>query len=425
MTLVVDSVARTEGDSHGWAFQGNNGYAVPTLITGNVFLGIQSSAVVKFASLGIPKKAKILSAFMDVRSVDTRTSGGYILDVNILGAGAWKPSSFGPAWRTPIWDRFKVDVKDTGGTTLINTVPATPTSVRFLKALANPDRHVRLGQAVVPTIPGILGSIVVRGQKIGTPIGNVTLTIVGSDIEGPVLAVSDPILATAFPTSLGDVTFTFSGANQIALAAGTSYFVIMDGDDPLGGPNWTTFNYLTQFFSGNGGRYYGTGFDFDNQNYPGQADVYIALNNNIGTDIPWATGVWSAGGTFTTPDLKDLIQEAVNHATYNSSDPIAIALKSRGANVGQRRIASFSHSTLAPARLVLEFIPGVFDHIVGAGKVTNRIRSKGIVAQIIRGKGQVTQRISSRGTVTQRISKTAHVTTIVRGKGQVTQRITK
>lgn len=414
MTTTIVQTARSEADSSFTAFQGNNAFGSSELFIGNIFFGIQASFVTKFTP-NLPKRAEIISATIDLTSVDTR-SGSVPININASRSGAHKFPSFGPAWRSEIWGRFKALVKDTGGGTLINTVPGNPGLQRLLKETTT--KRLRLGQVIVPTASGTLGSIDIRGSRTGIPApsGNVFLQIVASDPDGPVLAQSDNVLAASFPTTLGIVSFPFSGANQIVLQAGVTYHIIMDATYPAGTGQNVLWNQLSQFFSVGGARHYGTGLDWDNQNYPGQADAYLEATGgtSLGTDIFWLLPAFLTGVAYTTPELKTLFQEIVDNPTYDSGDGISIAFKAASAP-SQRRVAAYDHATLAPPTLVIEWVPGTFDHIPGDGRITQRISDKGIV----------TQRISDKGIVTQRIAASAPVTQRIIGKGLVAQRITK
>lgn len=111
---------------------------------------------------------------------------------------------------------------------------SSTTNSTSLATLASDDKHVA-GQSFTAT-SGNLTSAVFRLARILTPAGNVTAKLYahsgtyGTDSvsTGSALATSDAIAASSLPTSNADVTFTFSGANQYAMTAGTKYIITVE-----------------------------------------------------------------------------------------------------------------------------------------------------------------------------------------------------
>lgn len=73
-------------------------------------------------------------------------------------------------------------------------------------------------------------------KKTGTPTGNVLVYLYShsgtygvSSVTGSLLATSDAVDVATFGTSYSLVTFTFTGAQQYAMTAGTKYLIVIDG----------------------------------------------------------------------------------------------------------------------------------------------------------------------------------------------------
>jgi len=101
--------------------------------------------------------------------------------------------------------------------------------------ISYPGNYQYYGQAFANTSAIILNEAQFYLRKSGTPTGNINAYIYahtgtyGSDglPTGTALAVSDNFDISTLTTSLALTTFTFSGDNQIQLAASTKYFVVV------------------------------------------------------------------------------------------------------------------------------------------------------------------------------------------------------
>lgn len=92
------------------------------------------------------------------------------------------------------------------------------------------------GQSFSVTSNATLTSAQFYVQKNASPTGNVLVYLYAhsgtygvSSVPGALLATSDAVDVTTFPTSFGLVTFTFTGAQQYAMTAGTKYLIVIDG----------------------------------------------------------------------------------------------------------------------------------------------------------------------------------------------------
>lgn len=147
--------------------------------------------------------------------------------------------------------------------------------------------------------------------KNGNPIGNAVAQIYNTDINGiptNILATSDPIDVSTFTSSPffpfggSNVTFSFSGTNQVTMLAGTTYAVgvfynagdssdqIMVSADLTGGTNYTRYHINTTdptdngWLTNNPNYVYGFGYKVTGEslnNYGGSTGGRIVHNNQL------------------------------------------------------------------------------------------------------------------------------------------------
>ena len=370
---TTGTIARSEADTQWSVFQLTN-------VVGTTFSnvgGFFSLAIAwKFTGHGIPQGATILSASIDVTAAfNNAGAAGLEIGASANNAiAAWQPDTFGDAWRQSIWGRFKALVRDTGGGTIINTVTGTPATSWAL--LFESDMRKRLAQSFIPPAAATLGDIRLRLARAGAPGSSLVVDIMlGDPANNPdevAIATSDPVLTSAVPTSFADVTFSFRGADQIALAAGTTYFAVLRPVTPwtVNGSDFISWTVQNTFFSLGGSRFFGTGSDFDDQNYPLHVDVWGAFQSSVGTAVPWSPPTFFGGTTYTTPDLTALVQAIVDQPTYGPGAPIAMRLsRAAGGAGGARRIATFDNATLPAAVLNVEYeAPTIAKRVVGVNE---------------------------------------------------------
>lgn len=354
-------IARTQADANFNVFQAANAFASAQLLVGNIFFGINGGCTFKFTGAGIPKGSLIKSAVIDVVADATSPAGAVTTQIMGVAMGpdkAWVPNRYGvasPKWRTDTWGTFAADVRNLAAVTIVDTVPGATNAVWGMRQLL--AYRLKIAQQfTVPAGPGdTLGQIRLELIRAGAPPGTLSLEIrapLDGNPEGELLAVSDTVVAAGIPAGPSDVIFTFSGANQIALTGGTTYFVVLKSDlpYPINGVDWIGWRQLRAFLGAGGGRHFGVGNDWDNQNYPGVADVFFDATDQVGSDVDWAMPPFVIGVTYTTPDITDIVQAIVSDQYYQSGGPIGIAFNSLG-NPGLRRIAAFDNALRPPAVL--------------------------------------------------------------------------
>jgi len=374
--LTNGIIARAEADTWAHAFQSPNitPYQDPSLIMGNFFIGLQSTIFWKFTGHGIPRGAQIESALIDMDAaftsgVGTKASRFTISDMSGHRSEALLDNTFGPAWRAMLWGRFKVILRNSPSSIITDTLPSIATNgawaIRWQNNSAGGVMNDQMAQRItLGASPGVLGSAQLQLNRVGAPAGNMQVqiaavtTVNGLTVPGSILASSNTITASSIPLTPGLVTFNFSGANQISLPANTDVFLILRSTLPynVDGTNFINWHQQRAFFGAGGGRHYGTGVDFDFQNFPGAADVYqVQSVEGLTPTVPWDTPPFTAGNTYQSPDLTALVQHAVSRPTYNDGGPIVVSWIPTNTNNLNRRIASFNHPTLNSAELVVTY----------------------------------------------------------------------
>jgi len=360
-------VARIQADTDFNAFQLVNGFGDTQLLVGNIFLGIQGGCVFKFTGAGIPKGSTIKSAVIDVVADDSSGAAGVTTQIQGVAMGpdkAWVPGRYGlstPKWRRDFWGTFAADVRNLAAATIVDTVPAATNQTWGLRQLLG-FRQKMAQRFTVPAGAGdTLGDIRLELTRAGAPAGTLSLEVRvprDNDPTGELLAVSDPVVAAGIPAGPSDVTFTFSGVNQIALEGATTYYVVLRSDlpYPTSAVDWIGWRQRREFFGPGGGRHFGVGRDWDNQNYPGVADVFEDITDQVGVDVAWSMPPFVIGTTYTTPDITEIVQAIVSDQYYQSGGPIGIAFDSFG-NTGQRRIAAEGNPARDSAVLRVEYCP--------------------------------------------------------------------
>lgn len=82
-------------------------------------------------------------------------------------------------------------------------------------------------------------------------------------------------------------------------------------------------------------------------NFTGRARTAASVAwNNIGG--------WTAGSTYSTPDLKTIIQAIVNRAGWVSGNALVLFIENNASTIGKyREFASWDHLTYAAAQLIV------------------------------------------------------------------------
>ena len=369
MPTTIVSVERSEDDAIGWAFQGKNNHDGVNLTGGNVFLGIMSSFWMRFNVPDIPATAIIKSASLEL--VPSIARGGTSSPlIRTPFRRAWAPDRF-TGWTAEFWGSFFANMRNTGGGLIVATSAAVNQSWNLRQQPLAPQRRQRLAQRfVVPAGPGAtLGSIDLDMYRVGSPPGScrikvyaeTTSFVTGGSIpdDATLLATSDDVVSTSVSTVIGNIeSFTFSGADQIVLAGGAVGYVELEADYPSAFFDFLVWRSRSAFFNSAGARHYGVGRGWDNQNYPDQASGFVSNNVTPGPDVPWTMGATSVGVPQTTPDIAPVVRVALQESATSPDRSITITLWWVTGTGGNRRdFASFSHATLAPPKLTIEWEP--------------------------------------------------------------------
>lgn len=127
--------------------------------------------------------------------------------------------------------------------------------------------YTRLGQSFTGS-NGIINSAKFYILRSGNPSGNLYAKIYThygtfgtSSVPGTLIATSDAISTSSVGTSISLVTFTFSGAEKIALTEGTKYVLTIEliGTSDSSNKISVADDYPTLSHSGNASRYYSFG----------------------------------------------------------------------------------------------------------------------------------------------------------------------
>ena len=363
------------------------------LVAGAFFLGINKDIVMRFPGLDIPPGAVITAASIDL--VASRTNAGAMsLDIlaldhsNSTATGVWKPEAGHTGWRREKFGNQKIHVRDTGAGTIANPVTGAGNTNWFLRLFAT--HRERIAQAFTPSVTATLGDALMNLQRVGSPVGNITLEIHGStaglsgitEPDETVLATSDVVDASTVPSgSPADVTFTFSGGDQISLTGGVEYFAVFTGTYTMDFANAIAWRVNQAFLSTGGGRHYGTGFAFDQQLYMGNSDLWETSRANIGPTVTWSVPAATTGVTYTTPDLAGVIQAIVDSADYAPNDPMGISMQSTSAPSGTNRgYAADDHATLAAPVLSVTYEVSVLS--LTGSRVTTVTRTGSTLNQV-------------------------------------------
>ena len=324
--------------------------------------------VFKFSNLTptIPANAKIISAVLRGAASFTSDAQTFITLIQIHGKdGFWNPASAGPLWRSASAVGTNADadvlVLNIATATLADTAVATDRNWEIRSNSAG--RYLKAGQGVRIVTGGTLGFVDITLRRVGmvTP-GFIWAEIYSQDSNGladVLLATSNTRPATTAPTTPAPFRFTFSGGDQIILAAGQDIVVVLNGDYALSASqniqmSWTRAGYTPGTF-----QLFGTGEVFDDQNYP-VLDSFrtIVVSPSTGFAV-WIAPQFFIGVDYDTPDLSGLLQTHILLSDYVEGDPLAFSVFFTTflfpAGTAQRAWAQFGHATLPSVRLEVEW----------------------------------------------------------------------
>ena len=346
-------------------------------ISGNFFLGLQGQTSNVFAA-GIPRGAVIESAFMRVWAYSNSSADPYVTYLNspirndgsLLRRPLVNPTLPFTGWRTDQWSNANMSTLNTTLSLQQQTSGGTSNlawTMRQLDAMGtgafSSTWRDRMAQYLLPTSTYSIGAITVEFAKNGAPAGNVRLQIMGAVLDGGLLVPDETVLATSDVRTLASIPagpssqlFNFTGADQISLVNGTSYFIVIVPDTyAADNVNNLVVRYQNTFLSNGGLRHYGTDRDSRWQHYPGAADADAAFigarpAGQIGPDIAWNIPTFVIASQYDTPDISPIVQAQVNAEEYVGSDEAIIVTTAGNSGNFSRiwRSANFVNTNFVP-----------------------------------------------------------------------------
>lgn len=322
--------------------------------------------VMKFTNLTptIPPNATIVSAVLRGTAFATSDAQTFFTVIQALAPdGLWNLPSAGPLWRScsAVGLNTDMDVAVLGvfAGTLADT--AVSTTHRWPIRNNGAGRYLKAGQGVRVVTAGTLGFVDISIRRTGAVgAGNIWAEVYSQDGAGladTLLATSNTRAASAAPAVTAPFRFTFSGLDQIALAAGQDIVVVLNGDYPVSATQniaagWTRAGYGPGTF-----QLFGTGVSFDDQNYPMQESFRTALPSP--GFVVWIAPKFFVGVDYDTPSLVGILQNHLLSGSYAQGDPLAFAVFRSAflfpSGTAQRQWAQVGHATLSPVRLIVEW----------------------------------------------------------------------
>jgi len=156
-----------------------------------------------------------------------------------------------------------------------------------------------------------------------------------SVMDGGQLVPSEVVLATSqnrgfagIPFGPSGVQFNFSVPQQVALDAGTSYFMVLEPDQyAANGVNYISFHTQQGFLDPTGAMHFGTDRQLAWQNYPSVADAqtaFAAIPHPV--SVRWDPPPFVVGTQYDTPDISAVIQQQVNAEEYIGADETVVVV---------------------------------------------------------------------------------------------------
>jgi len=385
LTTTTVGTARGVADTGGFAFQNRNNYDLGLIAIGrDGKFGLFRYAQMKWVGLPIPARARILSAVVRHRA-QTTDATAFTVNIGMLHRdGVWNPDTSPAQWRVMPDRDHKVRLETTASGTMVETI-TDPLSAQVGvdwelhgDNASAPGRFQRLSQSVTIVTGGTLGFAQLTIRRTGAVAGTLNLWAeiysidpppipIFNDEPGTLLATSDPIDASSVSASLLAIPptqFTFSGGDQITLVAGTKYAIVLRASyaAPFGG-NWISWSGQNVGFggpySGGRGNTYGSGNDFDDQNYPQDFNLAALRAAQTGSDVLWTPPATTAWTEFDTLDIASIVQEYVNDpAEYDGDGTFGITYKTASGALGVSRIFDPYEGVLAfQPRLIVTWRP--------------------------------------------------------------------
>lgn len=330
--------------------------------------GIGQHTVYNFGNVGPtgpPATALITDAYLQLLSGNffgaDQTGAFDCVAALVDRDGLWDNTSafiFGPG--APLAD-VRLNVLNTGAASISGgfTHANTPTTSFGANQNSIGAGITRGGQTVLITTAGNLGSAVIRLGRSSASFQTFSMDVYqagandGSDDtpSGSVLATSNTVAHNTLSTGStgGDVTFTFSGGNQIALSSGTRYVFVVRPSSTI---PYNIYADTTAPYANGSAQLAGIRVGFSASNYPQSGDLPWLFNAGTDTiNVPPFGGLVTDPfefppfpapyGSFITvrpPELRQLIQAWIQDGSYATNREIAIQLHSLSAEPAATRV---------------------------------------------------------------------------------------
>lgn len=372
-TTVTGTVISGTHDTGAGNWQNKNDPTLTSELLGkDVKLALPTHGYWRFHLPDLPRRSKITSAFLRI-TAETVSYGNPFNAVLrfIVRDGKWNRPSHDDWVGIPTHD-LKLQVADSGTVTRIDTLSSTTDMQWDLRFNAN--HFQKLGQRFTNTGSSFtLGSAKLELSKVGSPTGEVGLEVYQVNIflgrmnpgDAPI-AVSSGINVASIGGTKSLHRFDFIGPNQITISNDVflrQYIVTLTGTYP---PSSTHYVRWHGRANGQGTEYAngyaltsGIGFQFDQQNYPDDQSLPYGAFFAFGSSATWPLPAMVAGGSYESPDISLLVQEAINDSQYDDDgNVVALSFDTNLASAGDRiRIAMFEHATLKAPELVVTYKP--------------------------------------------------------------------
>jgi hypothetical protein len=353
MGLITESFQEVQDYWATWThvFQGSNiSFSAFELrqIQGNFFIGLQGQTNNMF-NTQIPPGSLIESATMDVTAFATSGAGTHTAKMNApkrsAGSQILDPFQlpFEPfeGWRRDMWSNQEIAVVSTTFTFIAQpigfAVGNTFWQMRLIavagSSIANRDK---MGQKITAGSANTTVSFIsYQMQRFGNPSGDIVCRIQGVTTDRGVtipdgidVDVSTPVAASSLSnTGLSGVIFFFP--SNPTLVFGTDYFLVIEVEYATSLVDFITIGHLNQFLQDGQLYHFGEGLGNDWQNAPGDVDAnqwYNDTGNFVTSDIEWDMPPFTAGVTYSSPDIAALVQAQINDTGYTADAGIIIGM---------------------------------------------------------------------------------------------------
>jgi len=309
-----------------------NTYAT-TLVWGNTDAKSEVNEIIalRYDLSAIPIGSTILRAKLTVKASATNATAVGMLVSVLKPDGKWDAASRSQVAQPGVGLRTRF--RDTAAANLGDAATTNDFDLRF-----ESDRgQYGFGQVqtLTATGNGLLGSVLIRLARVGSSAGNVwaevwdTIGSNGAYLPNTLRATSDLRTFNSLSTLETSSVFTFSGAQQIAVASGQRYIVILKTDAVLttSSPSIRVYQLSTFDGSVDNAVYFGPSAGWSNCLYADPGDVRLLPVFTTGASIlppviaMTINVVYTLGDAAYSPSqsfaFASVLQQAVSDASWN------------------------------------------------------------------------------------------------------------